>query len=87
MRLKDVTRRFDNSKFYKGRYKKFECSINYSSNKDGWYYCIDSKDEGDIRYNSLWDGVKFKTQEDCIKDCQKYIDEVFKNAKISEKLG
>jgi hypothetical protein len=88
MRLKDVTGRFDSgNKFYKGKYKKFECCINYSSNDNIWYYHIDSNDERDIRYNSLWNGIKFKTQEDCIKDCQKYIDEVLKNAKISKKMG
>lgn len=27
MKLKDVTGRFDSSKFYKGKYKKFECNI------------------------------------------------------------
>lgn len=81
MRLKDVTRRFDSSKFYKGKYKKFECHINYSSNKKIWYYVIDSKDERDIRYSSLWDGIKFKTQEECIIDCQKYIDVVIKDRK------
>ena len=70
MRLKDVTRRFDSSKFYKGKYKKFECHINYSSN-----------DERDIRYNSLWNGIKFKTQEECVNACQKYIDEVIKGRK------
>ena len=83
MRLKDVTRKFDSSKFYKGRYKKFECRINYSSNYNSWYYCIDSKDERDIRHNSLWSDEKFKTQEECVNACQKYIDEVLKNAEIS----
>lgn len=87
MRLKNVTRRFDNSKFYKGKYKKFECYINYSLNLDSWYYHIDSNDERDIRYNSLWDEIEFKTQEDCVKACQKYIDGVIKNAEISEKMG
>ena len=87
MRLKDVTGRFGNSKFYRGKYKKFECCINYSSNLGDWYYYIDSNDERDIRYNSLWDEVQFKTQEDCVKACQKYIDEVLKNAKISKKMG
>lgn len=81
MRLKDVTRRFDSSKFYKGKYKKFECCINYSSNDDIWYYCIDSKDERDIRYNSLWNGTKFKTQEECVIACQKYIDEAIRSRK------
>lgn len=84
MRLKDVTGRFGNSKFYRSKYKKFECRIHYSSNLDCWYYCIDSKDERDIRYNSLWNEIEFKTQEDCVKGCQAYIDEVIiKNAKIS----
>ena len=83
MRLKDVTRRFDSSKFYKGKYKKFECRINYSSNYNSWYYCIDSKDERDIRHNSLWNNESFKTQEECVNACQKYIDEVLKNAEIS----
>lgn len=83
MRLKDVTWRFDSSKFYKGRYRKFECRINYSSNYNSWYYCIDSNDKRDIRYNSLWGNTEFKTQEDCVKACQKYIDEVLKNAEIS----
>ena len=81
MRLKDVTGRFGNSKFYRGKYKKFECRINYSSNLDCWYYCINSKDERDIRYNSLWNEIEFKNQEDCIKACQKYIDEAIKREK------
>lgn len=81
MKLKDVTRRFDSSKFYKGKYKKFECRINYSSNLDCWYYCIDSNDERDIRCNSLWNDIKFKTQEECVNACQKYIDEVIKDRK------
>ena len=81
MRLKDVTRRFDNSKFYKGKYKKFECHINYSSSYNSWYYCIDSKDKRDIRYNSLWNDIKFKTQEECVNACQKYIDEINKGRK------
>lgn len=87
MRLKDVTRRFSSGKFYEGKYKKFECHINYSSYSDSWYYHISSNDKRDIRYNSLWDELKFKTKEDCIEACQKYIDEVLKNAKISKKMG
>jgi hypothetical protein len=84
MRLKDVTPNYYTNKIYRGKYKKFECRINYSSNLDCWYYCINSKDERDIRYNSLWNEIEFKTQEDCIKGCQAYIDEVvIKNAKFS----
>lgn len=83
MRLKDITGGWDNNKFYKGKYKKFDCHISYSSNDNIWYYVINSNDKRDIRYNSLWDEVKFKTQEDCIEACKKYIDEVIKNAEIS----
>lgn len=81
MRLKDVTKSFSTSKFYKGKYKKFECHINYSSYSDSWYYHISSNDKRDINYNSLWDGTEFKTQEDCIKGCQAYIDEIIKRGK------
>lgn len=70
MRLKDVSERFDSSKFYKGKYKKFECHINYSSN-----------DERDIKHNSLWNREKFKTQEECVNACQEYIDKVIKGRK------
>lgn len=87
MRLKDSTGRWDINKFYKGKYKKFECHINYASNDNIWYYVINSNDKRDIRYNSLWNEIKFKTQEECVIACQKYIDEVLKNAKISKKMG
>lgn len=39
------------------------------------------KTHRDIRYNSLWNGIKFKTQEECVNACQKYIDEVIKGGK------
>lgn len=87
MKLKNVTPRFWGCKRYKGKYRKFECHINQYSSDDSWYYCIDSKDERDIRYNSLWNGKKFKTQEECVSACQNYIDEVLKNAEISKKMG
>lgn len=81
MRLKDVSGRFDSGKFYKGKYKKFECHINHFSDDDIWYYYISSNDKRDIRYNSLWNDIKFKTQEECVNACQKYIDEVNKGRK------
>ncbi len=87
MRLKDVTPNYYASKLYKGKYKKFECYIHYLPNLDVWYYYLNSNDERNIRYGSLWDGIEFKTKEDCIEACQKYIDEVLKNAKISKKMG
>lgn len=61
--------------------KKFECHINYSSNDDIWYYCVYSNDERDIKHNSLWNGKKFKTQEECVNACQKCIDKVIKGRK------
>ena len=56
-------------------------AINFSSNDDIWYYYISSNDERDIRHNSLWNDIKFKTQEECVLACQKYIDEVIKDRK------
>lgn len=87
MRLKDVTPNYYTNKIYKGKYKKFERLISYLPNLDVWHYHLNSNDERNIMYSSLWDGIEFKTQEDCIKACQKYIDEVLKNAKISKKMG
>lgn len=76
----------NNTKFYKGKYKKFKCNINYSAHYTGWYYLVDSNDERDIRYNSLWDNQTFNSKEECVTACQNYINEVNKNAKISSKL-
>lgn len=84
MKLFDKTGRYAmGNKQFEGRYRKFVCTIYFASDINAWYYVINSNDERDIRYNSLWDEIEFKTQEDCIKACQKYIDEVIKNAKVS----
>lgn len=88
MKLFNRTGRYSTGNLeFVGRYKKFVCTIYFSSEIGAWYYVVDSKDVRDIRYNSLWNGVKFKAQEECVNGCQKYIDEVNKNAKISKKMG
>lgn len=86
MKLTESKYSWTNNKFYTGRYKKFECHINYSTHYAGWYYTLISNDIRDIRYNSLWDNKTFTSKEECVTACQKYIDEVNKNAKISSKL-
>ena len=86
MKLTESRHRLTNNKFYTGRYKKFECYINYSNHYAGWYYTLISNDIRDIRYNSLWDNKTFTSKEECVTACQNYIDEVNKNAKISSKL-
>lgn len=86
MKLTESRHSWNNNKFYKGKYKKFKCNINYSEQYLSWYYCIDSNDKRDIRHNSLWEDKTFTSKEECVTACQNYIDEVNKNAKISSKL-
>ena len=86
MKLSESKYSWTKNKFYKGKYKKFECNINYSEHYTGWYYTAMSNDERDIRHNSLWDNQTFNSKEECVTACQKFIDEVNKNAKISSKL-
>lgn len=49
-------------KFIKVNIKKFECLISYLPNLDVWYYYLNSNDERDIRYGSLWDGIEFNSR-------------------------
>ena len=85
MRLKDITPRYSIysavNKMYRGKYRKFEVLI--YKHDDIWYFTIDSKDKRDIRYNCLWDDIKFENQEDCVVGSMKYIEKVSKNDKAS----
>lgn len=81
MRLKNITNRYmrytPDHELYRGKYRKFEVFI-YRHNSI-WFFTIDSKDERDIRYNCLWDDVKFENKEDCVAGSMKYIEKVSKN--------
>jgi len=77
MRLSDKTERWSmGNKRYEGKYKKHECSIAYSSahySKDPyWYFCYNGAE--DKSYNSLWDGMKYDTKEECHDACIKHIE-------------
>ena len=65
-----------NIKFFEGTYKKFRCNIIFEITKGFWYFCVDSY-ERNILYNSWsYDNINFKTKTECIKACEKYINEV-----------
>lgn len=71
------------SKIYTGRYKGCQCIISDSSEKGQilfWYFvCMNKEDT--IRYNSLWDGLKYQSCEECHDECVKYIDNQIKISK------
>lgn len=78
MRLKNITPSYSvGHRMYKGKYRKFEVLIYKHGNI--WYFTIDSRDKRDIRYNCLWDNIKFENQEDCVVGSMKYIEKVSKN--------
>ena len=81
MRLTNKSGPFDDNIYLRGKYKKFECNICYDSARKRWYYYIDSKDERDIRYNSLWDKISYNTKLLCVTMCQQYIDTLLKTKK------
>lgn len=84
MRLTDKTERYSmGSKTFKGKKKGFEVTISFSNNKIGndephWYFFI-SKKENDYRYNSLWNELKFETQEECVAACELKIESIEQN--------
>ena len=81
MQLTNKSGPFDDNTYLRGKYKKFECNICYDITRKRWYYYIDSKDERDIRYNSLWDKISYNTKLECVTACQTYIDTLLKTKK------
>lgn len=48
------------SGFYKSKIKGYECTISFARDYNGFYVVI-SHLKKDIRFNSLWQGMTFKT--------------------------
>ena len=76
MRLVDKTNRWDSHKTYVGRKKNYKVQICETLNKN-WYYILDKDDYG---YNSLWDKLDYKTQEECVTAAEKKINELVNNS-------
>lgn len=81
MRLVDKTVPFDSQKMFKGKYKKYDVTVYYSRNEASyWYFTFNKKDE-DCRFNSLWENMRYTTQEECVAACENKIDELVKQQK------
>ena len=73
LKKKTNNTRFDFDKTYKGKKKSFIAEIIWSQYHNYWYFLITyPNDKG---YNSLWDGLKLDSQDECEKAAEKYIDE------------
>lgn len=76
MRLVNKTACFDSQKTFKGKYKKCDVTVYYSRNEvPYWYYIFNKKDE-DCRFNSLWENMRYSTQDECVAACEAIIDEL-----------
>lgn len=85
MRLVDKSISFDSHRMFKGKYKKCDVTIYYSASSikkevPYWYYTLNKEDE-DYRYNSLWENMRYSTQEECVAACESKIDEYIKQQK------
>lgn len=79
MRLVDKTERYSmgNRKLV-GRKKNYIVEINFSASNfldktTYWWFFLRKEDIG-FSYNSLHDGLKYDTQEECVAACEKKID-------------
>lgn len=83
MRLTDKTERYSmGDREFVGRKKNYIVGIHFSAkkilqNSEYWWYSLNKKD-AEFSYNSLWDGLKYKTQEECVAAAENKVDELVK---------
>lgn len=83
MRLIDKTERWSmGNKTLVGRKKNYTVKIhfaakNYLDKTEYWWFSI-LKEDIKFSYSSLWDDLKYETQEECVLACEKRIDEIIK---------
>lgn len=77
MRLTDKTGHWNSGNVLIGRKKKYEVRIEHvahpMSKSPYWYFELNKEEVG---YNSLWDNIKFKTQEECVSAAEEKIEEL-----------
>lgn len=82
MRLTDKTARWSfGCKHLEGRYKGFKCTISFSSqhySKIPYWYYLFTDTKTDKTFNSLWENLKFETQEKCHDACVEKINQILK---------
>ena len=64
--------------------KKYNVKIsyvpsNFTGKTDYWYFLI-NKEDINYSYNSLWDNLYYKTQEECVDAVEKKIDSLIVNS-------
>lgn len=83
MRLTDKTEHWNYGEVLIGRKKKYEVRIEHVAlpmqKSPYWYFGLNK--EG-FAYNSLWDNLKFKTQEECVSAAEEKIEEIEKSKNV-----
>lgn len=83
MKLVDKTQIWDYGKTLEGRKKGYKVIIHYSNHplkkEPPYWYFVLGKD--DYRYNSLWYGLKYESQEQCVEAAENKVDELTRGRK------
>ena len=58
-----------------GREKGYKVEINYNDYYEMYYFCLEN---GEYTFNSCWENMKYTTEEECVAEAEKYIDELVK---------
>lgn len=81
MRLIDKTKRWDHNKTLTGKKKNYKVTVCHSAHplagKSFWYFLLD---KDDYRYNSLWDDLRYVSQDQCVEAVEDKINELTKGA-------
>lgn len=75
------------NKIFVGKRKNYNVNIVFTRNtltseEPFWWFSLY---KGMFAYNSLWDDLKFETQEECVKACEQKIDELVRKQKNNER--
>ena len=76
MKLIDKTKRWDFGKTLEGRKKNYKVTLYYVEHPSYWYFML-HKDK--YAYNSLWNNLKFESQDQCSEAAEAKIDEILKS--------
>lgn len=82
MKLREKREQWESGKRYVGKKNSYKVTVSYAPSdftgkKDYWYFNL-NKDDINYRYNSLWDGLHYKTQDECVEAVEKKIAELVK---------
>ena len=79
MKLIDKTKKWDCNKTLAGKKKNYKVTVCHSAHPLAgnplWYFLLD---KDDYRYNSLWDNLKYLSQDQCVEAVENKINELVK---------